>query len=185
MNFENLTIWHWIIPILIGVLSTFLGYYWGLASKKTMDHDGELKLCQDKVSKLEKDLRDCKETLSTPALKTTVASGTATKATNISTNAFNAGAAKAILGKTIKENDLKVVEGIGPKIEAMFKDAGINTWQKLSDTKVSDCQKILDLGGNRYKIHDPSSWPMQAKMCYEGKWAQLQKWQVEHKSGKL
>tara|TARA_R110002051_G_scaffold324988_2_gene425028 strand:- start:14928 stop:15485 length:558 start_codon:yes stop_codon:yes gene_type:complete len=185
MNFENLTIWHWIIPISIGVLSTILGYYWGLGSKKTMDHDDQLKRCQEKVSTLEKELRDCRGTLSSSSPKVTAASSTTTKARNVSTSTFNAGAAKAILGKNIIENDLKIVEGIGPKIEAMFQDAGIKTWQKLSDTNVADCQKILDSGGNRYKIHDPSSWPMQAKMCYEGKWAQLQKWQVEHKAGKL
>jgi hypothetical protein len=43
----------------------------------------------------------------------------------------------------------------------------------------------LDVGGDRYKVHDPASWPMQAKMCYEGKWKELAKWQDEHDHGKL
>jgi len=55
----------------------------------------------------------------------------------------------------------------------------------LSKTSVSKCQEVLDSGGDRYKVHDPASWPMQAKMCYEGKWKELYKWQVEHKRGKL
>ncbi len=67
----------------------------------------------------------------------------------------------------------------------MFKESGIKTWKALSDASVADCQKVLDGGGNRYKIHDPASWPMQAKMCYEGKWTELTKWQDEHKHGKL
>jgi len=50
---------------------------------------------------------------------------------------------------------------------------------------VARCQEVLKGGGDRYKIHDPASWPMQAKMCYEGKWAELAKWQDEHDHGKL
>lgn len=99
--------------------------------------------------------------------------------------AFDGSAAKSAFGKTIKQDDLKLVEGIGPKIEGMFKDHGIKTWKGLSEASLAECQKILDTGGTRYKIHDPASWPLQAKMCYEGKWAELVKWQQEHKHGKL
>jgi predicted flap endonuclease-1-like 5' DNA nuclease len=99
--------------------------------------------------------------------------------------AFNAAAAKAAIGKSVKQDDLKVVEGIGPKIEQMFHAAGIPTWKALSETPVARCQEILDGGGNRYKVHQPGSWPMQAKMAYEGKWVELAKWQDEHGYGKL
>jgi len=57
--------------------------------------------------------------------------------------------------------------------------------QHLSETAVSRCQEILDGGGDRYKVHNPASWPMQSKMAYEGKWAELAKWQDEHDHGKL
>ena len=46
-------------------------------------------------------------------------------------------------------------------------------------------QEVLDSGGKRYQIHDPASWPMQAKMAYKGDWKKLAKWQDEHKAGKL
>src|SRR5690606_25153110 len=98
---------------------------------------------------------------------------------------FNAQAAKAALGKTIKRDDLKIVEGIGPKIQQLFNSYNIKTWKDLSETAVAKCQEILDSGGAPYKIHDPASWPRQAKMAYEGKWKDLHKWQEEHKRGKL
>jgi len=98
---------------------------------------------------------------------------------------FNGDAATAAMGKKIKLNDLKVVEGIGPKISEMFINDGISTWKALSETSVADCQKVLNKGGDRYKVHNPASWPLQAKMCYEGKWAELSKWQDEHDHGKL
>jgi len=67
----------------------------------------------------------------------------------------------------------------------MFKGAGIKTWKALSETSVASCQAILNTGGERYKVHDPASWPMQARMCYEGKWKELFRWQEEHDHGKL
>ena len=191
MNFENLNIWCWIIPALVGIISGILGYLIGKSGNTTIDNSADLKLCQDKNARLQADLDACKKKLvtasaapSTPAAP--AASFAAPVAPVAATGiAFNAVAAKAAFGKTIKQDDLKLVEGIGPKIESMFKAAGIKTWQALSNASVAECQKILDGGGNRYKIHDPASWPMQAKMCYEGKWADLAKWQDEHKHGKL
>jgi len=159
MDFENLNIWNWIITALIGLITLFLGYYWGIASKAALNNNNELRLYQRKNAKLEAALAECTKKLADDAKKVSVLSFTPSAAA-LSTIAFNPVAAKAAFSKTIKENDLKVIEGIGPKIEVMFRDAGIETWQKLAETNVADCQKILEGGGTRYKIHNPSSWPM-------------------------
>jgi predicted flap endonuclease-1-like 5' DNA nuclease len=191
MNFENLNIWCWIIPALVGIISGILGYLIGKSGNTTIDNSADLKLCQDKNARLQADLDACKKKLvpapAAPSVPAAPAASFAAPVAPVAATgiAFNAAAAKAAFGKTIKQDDLKLVEGIGPKIESMFKAAGITTWQALSNASVAECQKILDGGGNRYKIHDPASWPMQAKMCYEGKWADLAKWQDEHKHGKL
>lgn len=183
MNVENMNIWCWLIPILIGIISAILGYLLGKGSSKTVDYSADLKLCRDKNAKLQADLDACNKRISAnPASDISSSLGATAVATLIP---FDAGAAKAIFGKTIKENDLKIVEGIGPKIEQMFQAVGIKTWKALSETSVASCQEVLNGGGDRYKVHDPSSWPMQAKMCYEGKWAELFKWQEEHDHGKL
>ena len=39
---------------------------------------------------------------------------------------FDADLAASVYGKKIKQDDLKIVEGIGPKIEELFHAAGIN-----------------------------------------------------------
>ena len=187
MDFSTMNIWCWLIPLLVGLLCAYFGYLIGKGKSKTIDNSADLKLLQDKNAKLQADLDACKGKLSTGAVVTGVSSAVA--ATSLTKEekviSFDAEAAKAALGKAIKKDDLKVVEGIGPKIAGMFKDAGIKTWKALSETAVSDCQKILDSGGNRYKVHDPASWPMQAKMCYENKWKELAKWQDKHDHGKL
>ena len=182
MDFENMNIWYWLIPLLTGLICGILGYLIGKASNTAIDNSAELNSWKDKNVELQAHLDACTNKLKTAS---TVAD-TAIVATAMEKELpFDANAAKIAMGKAIKKDDLKVIEGIGPKIASMFRDGGINTWKALSETAVARCQEILTGGGNRYKVHDPSSWPMQAKMCYEGKWTGLAKWQDEHNHGKL
>ena len=184
MDFENMNIWCWIIPLLVGVICGILGYLLGRGGSETIDNSADLKVLEDKNARLQADLDACNKKVSARAnLGASAASFAASAA--IASIPFDASAAKVIFGKTIKQDDLKVVEGIGPKIEGMLKDAGIKTWKTLSESTVADCQKVLDTGGKRYKVHDPASWPMQSKMAYEGKWKELLKWQDKHDHGKL
>ena len=57
-----------------------------------------------------------------------------------------------------QEDDFKLIEGIGPKIDALLKQAGIKTYKDLSMVKVDSLKRILrELGGDRYAFHDPTS----------------------------
>lgn len=174
MNFENMNIWCWLIPLLVGLLCALFGYLLGKGSSKTIDHSAELKMCQEKNAQLKADLDACNKKLTAvppPSANVTTSLGATSAAPQVPVLIpFDASAAKTVFGKNIKENDLKVVEGIGPKIEGLFQGAGIANWKALSETSVASCKEVLATGGERYRIHDPSSWPMQAKMCYEGKW---------------
>ncbi len=86
---------------------------------------------------------------------------------------FDAAAAKLALGKKIVADDLKIIEGIGPKIAQLFNENGVNTWYQLSKTPVERCQEILNIGGKRYEIHNPGTWPKQSGLAFEGKWKEL------------
>ena len=79
-------------------------------------------------------------------------------------------AAAAAIGKRIKVDDLKIVEGIGPKIEELINDGGINTWAELAAAPVERLQEILDAAGERFRIHDPGTWPRQAGLLAESRW---------------
>lgn len=80
-------------------------------------------------------------------------------------------------GKKIKQDDLKIVEGIGPKIEGLLNDAGIVTWADLAAAPEEKVQAILDEAGPRYRMHDPATWAKQAKMAAEGQWEELEAYQ--------
>ena len=97
---------------------------------------------------------------------------------------FDADLYASIFGKKIRQDDLKVVEGIGPKIEELFHAAGIKTWLALSETSTSKMQSILDAAGESYAIHNPGTWAKQSALAYQGKWKELKEWQDVLDGGK-
>ncbi|WP_337045259.1 hypothetical protein [Emticicia sp. 17c] len=82
-------------------------------------------------------------------------------------------------------DDLKIVEGIGPKIEELLNKVGIYTFSQLANTSVIQLKEILNKAGSRFQIHDPTTWAAQAAMARDGKWEELKKWQDELYKGKL
>jgi len=82
-----------------------------------------------------------------------------------------------------KGDDLKKIEGIGPKIAEHFNNAGIFTFEELANTEVSKLQDILTAAGPRYRMHNPGSWPKQARMAADGNWDELKAWQDAHDKG--
>ncbi len=84
----------------------------------------------------------------------------------------------------VEPDDLKKVEGIGPKIAELLNNAGITTFAQLAKTDAEKIKEILSDAGSRYKMHDPTTWPKQAGLAAEGKWEELKKWQDELDGGK-
>jgi predicted flap endonuclease-1-like 5' DNA nuclease len=80
--------------------------------------------------------------------------------------------AKLAAGGAVRD-DLTRIEGIGPKIQELLYDAGILTWGQLATAPVDRLKNILHLAGERFQIHDPTSWPDQAKLAAEGRWDEL------------
>jgi len=81
---------------------------------------------------------------------------------------------------TSKGDDLKKVEGIGPKIASTLNEAGITTFAELANTSAEKISEIIaGVRGN----HVTGSWPMQAQMAADGKWDELKKWQDEADGG--
>ena len=87
-------------------------------------------------------------------------------------------------GKKISQDDLKVVEGIGPKISGLLNDIGIMTWRQLAEAPLEKVQAMLDEAGPRYRIHNPATWSQQALLAADEKWEELEKLQDELDGGK-
>jgi predicted flap endonuclease-1-like 5' DNA nuclease len=192
-----------IIPILVGLISALLGYLLGrhvLSNHESNDNssveelmdlknrisslEAELKACQKTKLELTSDLKIAKEASQAFTNKTNITNSLSASTETPEVIPFDANAAKAAFGKKIKQDDLKVVEGIGPKIEGLFHNFGIKTWKALGETSVEKCQEVLTSGGDRFRMHKPNTWPKQAKLASEGKWEELKKWQDDLDGGK-
>ena len=80
-------------------------------------------------------------------------------------------------------DDLKKIEGIGPKISSILQAQGISTFRKLAETDPLTLRQILDDAGIG-KIADPTTWPEQAALAAAGKWDELAALQAELKGGR-
>ena len=184
-----------LIPALVGLISGVLGYLLGKMFSNGGDNSSSLSLQSDldacransktltaRISSLEADLASAKASAS--ANVQSFAASVATATAGVAAIAYDSDKAFSVLGKKWKQDDLKIVEGIGPKIEELYHAAGVKTWKALSETSVEKSQAILVAAGERYKIHNPSTWAKQAEMCYLGQWNELKAWQDTLDGGK-
>jgi hypothetical protein len=176
-----------LIPVLVGLICGYLGYLIRILAFKSLNED---------FASLKDDLESAKRRIS--QLKSDISKfRNQTKEINISddkmddfklhileSEGFNAELVKVVFGKKIRENDLKIIDGIGPKIEELFKTSGIITWKSLSETSVNRLKEILSKAGERYQNFDPGTWPRQSKLAYEGKWQELKDWQKQLDGGR-
>ncbi len=87
-------------------------------------------------------------------------------------------------GKKVTQDDLKLVEGIGPKIEGLLNEADIHTWEDLANAPTEKVQAILDEAGPRYRMHDPATWSKQARLAADAQWEELEALQENLKGGR-
>jgi predicted flap endonuclease-1-like 5' DNA nuclease len=113
-------------------------------------------------------------------------SETRAKRTEVAARAASGLAAAAAFGYTPQRNgqdDLELIEGIGPKISDLLKSAGLDTFAKLAAAPVANVQQVLDAAGPNFRLANPESWARQAALCARNDWAALRKLQDELVAG--
>ncbi|CAH0994506.1 hypothetical protein EMA8858_00616 [Emticicia aquatica] len=86
--------------------------------------------------------------------------------------------------KKVEGDDLKLIEGIGPKIADLLINAGIVTFADLAATTAQKVSEILDAAGPKFAMHTPTTWPAQAELARDGKWNELKELQDKLNAGK-
>ncbi len=80
------------------------------------------------------------------------------------------------------QDDFSHLDGVGPKISATLRSAGIKTFAKLAAKDVDDLREILVAENPRLlRLSDPTTWPEQAGMAAEGRWENLKALQEDLK----
>jgi predicted flap endonuclease-1-like 5' DNA nuclease len=82
-----------------------------------------------------------------------------------------------VIGSEVTPDDLKKIEGIGPKIAQILNEADIMTFAQLAATSTDRLEELLAAAGSRFKMHKPDSWPEQAKLAAIGDWEKLKELQ--------
>jgi hypothetical protein len=87
--------------------------------------------------------------------------------------------------REVEPDDLKVIEGIGPKIASVLQDAGIQTFPALAALDPQRIEEILAAeSANLSRLANPATWPEQARLAAAGRWQELEKLQDELKGGR-
>ncbi|MES2882717.1 MAG: helix-hairpin-helix domain-containing protein [Bacteroidota bacterium] len=85
---------------------------------------------------------------------------------------------------TTSKDDLTKIEGIGKKIAEIVAAAGITGFEDLAVATPKKLKTILEAAGNKFRMHNPATWPKQSKLAAAGKWTELKKLQASLKGGK-
>lgn len=154
----------WVLSILFVI--------WFFTSNDKKGNSGEIDNLQKKIDFLEGELMACRQKY----LSNSVSSSSKNNKTSFDflTN----------LTENTKD-DLKIVEGIGPKIEQLFHNAEIYTFEQLAQMSATDVKKILEKAGPRFQMHDPTTWARQAALAHNGQWDELKRWQAELNKGRI
>ncbi|SEJ68188.1 hypothetical protein SAMN04487995_5878 [Dyadobacter koreensis] len=156
--------------ILMLAVALILGYIIGYISRKSVISDMEIEL-----SRLDSDLKYCQDQ------KIVLKSADE----RVQVNNVREVLPVMPVAEKIQQDDLKVIEGIGPKIESVLKDAGIYSFRQLSQKSAEQISVILANSDSRFQVHDPATWPRQAELAANGDWDRLKTWQDELNGGRV
>ncbi len=160
----------WWQHIVMLVIAGLIGYIIGYKTSKE-----QAKYLENELYDLSNDLEEClRISSSPPSAIDTRHSGSRVTAEPVFVNTLSA----------VLPDDLKLVEGIGPKIEEILNEEGILSFVQLSQAKPEDIVQILRKRGPRFQMHDPTTWPRQAEYAAAGKWDELKAWQDELNKGR-
>jgi len=204
----------WLLPLLLGLLAWWLSAnkynqmvaeyeekIKGLnASINALDEDlaackskrnqleGDLALTKGRMREMEQEMKEMKANkdlqADTSADLSVAAATLASSATTSDAPEPKPSASSSSIYAGIKPDNLQIIEGVGPKMESVLKENGINTLAALGSKSSTDIQAILDKYGDKYKIIDSKTWVSQAKLAGEGKFAELIDYQKKLDTGK-
>lgn len=167
----------WWQHILILIVAGVLGYIIGYISRKN-----EIEELEAKLAGLENDVDDCLRSKKKTVEVEPIARQVATPVVAYVPLPPPPPVVAPVV--VVTPDDLKIVEGIGPKIEILLNNEGILTFAQLATTSPDRLTEILRAAGSRFQIHDPGTWPQQSALARDGKWDELKQWQDELNKGK-
>lgn len=112
---------------------------------------------------------DTKKTTKRVKKNVAKAKKTVTSTAKVVTKKATAQAEKvAVTTATVMKDDLKLIKGIGPKLEKIFNENGIETFAQLAKASEAKIKSILEKAGPVFKNVNFSDWVKQAEDMAKG-----------------
>jgi len=102
---------------------------------------------------------------------------TPTKLWYVATKKWASASASVNVVENDVSDDLKIIEGIGPKIEKHLNTHGVYTFGDIISEDVVGLEAILLEGWSKLRMHSPTTWPDQAALARDAKWSELEEYQ--------
>jgi predicted flap endonuclease-1-like 5' DNA nuclease len=179
----------WVIEWLLDVL------FWRRRSRGADDAEARIRALEDEVARRKvraAELNDCEARVQAQAQEVQRLSAQLDAARAEAEGlreqlaAARAGAVggASLAAAAVELDDLRKIEGIGPKIARILQDHGVQTFAQLAQVQVDRLREILQEAGPRFRIADPTSWPEQARLAAQGDWDALGRLQDELVGGR-
>ncbi len=123
-----------------------------------------------------------------PAKKTRRSGGAKAKATTNSDDVVTDAVIETVPAPksttSSNEDDLTIIEGIGPKAAEVLIAAGISTFAVLAITDADKVKEILTSATARVGHLDPTTWAQQSQLAADGKMDELEELKLKLNNGK-
>lgn len=87
-------------------------------------------------------------------------------------------AAASAAGFAVKnDEDLELIEGIGPKIAQLLRAGGVRNFSDLAGMSLEQVRAVLATGGPGFALARPDTWIEQARLAAAGDWQALRQLQ--------
>ncbi len=77
----------------------------------------------------------------------------------------------------VKEDDLQLIEGIGPVTEKYLHKHDIFSYKDIFSLHVQDLEELIEKWWNKLATTSVTTWPDQAKLAHDKKWSELEEYQ--------
>lgn len=131
---------------------------------------------EDVIEDVKEKVEDVLGTKKAPAKKATPKKASAKKPVAKKPAVKKAVAKKVEVAKTDIKNDLKVIKGIGPKLEETLNTVGLTAYEQLAKMTLKDMTSVLTQAGVNAKMYDLSGWKAQAKLAVKGDMEAVANW---------
>lgn len=87
--------------------------------------------------------------------------------------ALDRDAARAAGFELKRDDDLEIIEGIGPKVAEVLREAGVTSFLALAQLTPAQIKETLARGGPGFGLANPQTWGDQALLAANNRWASL------------